>query len=131
MIRTIEALIGISLLLTLFFLGIMLSQPQSKELLELKDKAEGLIKQKIKLNDFRQKVIDADVQWLKADLNAFIQTPLEVQVCPDLGETPASCIGLTPTIRNYVTINYLVSSTQSSFEAFTPKTLRVFVWLGR
>jgi hypothetical protein len=129
MIRTIEVLIGVSLLFTLYLLGTSFVQPQTGELASLKEKAITIIEEKAKSEPFRQKVLDGNVSQVKADLNALIATPLEVQICSGLGETQQSCAGNTPSVRNYVTINYLVASTQSNFAPFSPKTLRVFVWL--
>jgi len=131
MIKTIEALIGVSLLLTVYFLGISLSQPQPKELTELKEKAQSIILEKTNVESFRQAVLDGNVNQVKADLNALIGTPIEVQICNNLGESQADCSGSTPpsSIRNYITINYLIASSKLNFEPFAPKTLRVFLWL--
>jgi len=126
MIKTIEVIIAIALLLMLVFFAIAATQPAERQGDELRGQGEEAVTQLISQDAFRQDVLDRDVTGVKTALTPLLQTPFEVQICTNLGASATDCTGALPTVDDYVTVNYLVSSTQSDFNL---TTLRVYLWL--
>lgn len=128
MIKTIEVIIAIVLMLTLVFFALRVSDVPNKPLTDLKTTGETTLKSLALQNSFRANVLADNVDAVKADLNALIQTALEVQICDNLGSANDSCVGSLPDSNNFTTINYLISGSE---EATNPKTIRLFLWVTR
>ena len=128
MIKTIEVIIALVLMLTLVFFALRVSDVPNKPLTDLKTTGETALKSLALQNSFREKVLADDVTGVKTDLNALIASAMEVKICDDLGQASDVCVGNGPDSNGFVTVNYLVSGSESSVDF---KTVRLFLWVTK